>query len=73
MTLPNALKNAPPKKSLDISGLAESEARTWKDVWSAGHGVATIDDVASVRELVGRPAAEYRAACVAPVSPAAAR
>ncbi len=61
-----------PKKSPDMSGLADSEARTWKDIWSAGHGIATIHDVPSVGELVGRLAAEYRAACAVPASPAVA-
>ena len=61
-----------PKKSPDMSGLADSEARTWKDIWSAGHGIATIHDVPSVGELVGRLAADYRAACAVPASPALA-
>jgi nitronate monooxygenase len=52
-----------------LHGLAE-EARAWRDVWSAGHGVATIDDVPTVAELVERLVAEYRAACALPSSPA---
>lgn len=48
------------------------EAKAWRDVWSAGHGVATIHDVPSVRELCERLAAEYRAACGMPPSPALA-
>ena len=44
------------------------EAKAWRDVWSAGHGVATIDDVPPVAELVARLAAEYRAACALPAS-----
>jgi len=61
-----------PKKSLDMSGLADSEARTWRDIWSAGHGIATIHDVPAVAELVERLAGEYRAACAVPASPALA-
>jgi nitronate monooxygenase len=61
-----------PKKSPDMSGLSDATARTWKDIWSAGHGIATIHDVPSVAELVGRLAAEYRAACAVPASPALA-
>lgn len=61
-----------PKKSPDMSGLSDSEARTWKDIWSAGHGIATIHDVPSVAELAERLAAEYRAACAVPASPALA-
>ncbi|MGL1831994.1 NAD(P)H-dependent flavin oxidoreductase [Rhodocyclaceae bacterium SMB388] len=44
------------------------EARAWRDVWSAGHGVSTIHDVLPVAELVARLAAEYQAACALPVS-----
>src|SRR6478735_2363156 len=61
-----------PKKSPDLSGLADSEARTWRDIWSAGHGIATIHDVPSVADLAERLAAEYRAACAVPASPALA-
>jgi nitronate monooxygenase len=48
------------------------EAKAWRDVWSAGHGVATIHDAPPVRELCDRLAAEYRAACALPPSPALA-
>ncbi|WP_374264634.1 NAD(P)H-dependent flavin oxidoreductase [Zoogloea sp.] len=46
------------------------EAKAWKDVWSAGHGVATIHDAPPVAALCERLAAEYRAACALPPSPA---
>lgn len=61
----------PPKKP-DMSSLTNSEARLWKDLWSAGQGVATIHDLPSVAELVARIAADYRAACLLPPSPALA-
>ena len=48
------------------------EAKAWRDVWSAGHGVATIHDAPPVRELCERLAAEYRAACALPPSAALA-
>ncbi|MCB1889715.1 MAG: nitronate monooxygenase [Rhodocyclaceae bacterium] len=51
-----------------LKSLAD-EARAWRDIWSAGHGVATIDDAPPVAELVERLAAEYRTACALPVSP----
>ncbi|THF63005.1 nitronate monooxygenase [Pseudothauera nasutitermitis] len=54
-----------------LHGIAD-EARAWRDVWSAGHGVATIHDVVPVAELVDRLAAEYRSACALPPSPALA-
>ncbi|MFP4599607.1 MAG: NAD(P)H-dependent flavin oxidoreductase [Persicimonas sp.] len=39
------------------------EAKAWKTVWSAGHGVSAIDDVPAVAELVDRLDNEYRQAC----------
>jgi len=45
---------------MNMSG--EGEAKAWKDVWSAGHGVGTIHDIPSVAELCARLKAEYRAA-----------
>ncbi|MBX3644619.1 MAG: nitronate monooxygenase [Rubrivivax sp.] len=65
---PDAL---PPKRP-DMGSLADHEARLWKDLWSAGHGVATIDDVPTVQALVQRMADEYRAACALPRSAALA-
>lgn len=46
------------------------EAKAWRDVWSAGHGVATIHDAPAVRALCERLAEEYQAACALPPSPA---
>lgn len=48
------------------------EAKAWRDVWSAGHGVATIHDAPPVRELCDRLAAEYQLACALPPSSALA-
>ena len=48
------------------------EAKAWRDIWSAGHGVATIHDIPSTAELAARLAREYRAACAMPPSPACA-
>ena len=31
---------------------AQAEAKAWKTVWSAGHGVAAIHDVVSVKDLI---------------------
>lgn len=46
------------------------EARAWRDVWSAGQGVANIHDIPSVATLVERLVAEYREACGMPPSAA---
>jgi nitronate monooxygenase len=61
----------PPKKP-DMSGLADSDAKAWKDIWSAGHGVATIHDVPTIADLAQRIAREYRDACRIPISGAVA-
>ena len=39
-----------------------SKAKAWRDIWGAGQGVGTIDDVPSVADLVERMEAEYREA-----------
>lgn len=51
-------RNLPPKKDLDMAG----EAKAWRDIWSAGHGVAAIRDIPHVGELVARLEDEYKAA-----------
>lgn len=40
----------------------QSEAKAWKSVWSAGHGVAAIDDLPGAAELCDRLTAEYTVA-----------
>ena len=40
----------------------DSAAKAWRDIWSAGQGVGSIDEVLPARELVLRLEAEYRAA-----------
>lgn len=61
-----------PPKAPDMSSLTDADAKTWKDIWSAGHGIATIHDIPDVAGLVARIAAEYRAACGIGMSPALA-
>ena len=50
------------KKEEDFSKLSGEHAKAWKDIWSAGHGVAEIKDVPSVAELVNRLKSEYKSA-----------
>jgi nitronate monooxygenase len=52
--------NLPPHGGLTMSG--DREARAWKDVWSAGHGVGEIDDIPSTAELCARLTQEYKEA-----------
>lgn len=42
--------------------LQGGEIRAWRDIWSAGQGVAAIGDVPTVAELVARLEAEFEAA-----------
>ena len=44
-------------KELDA---AQAEAKAWKTIWSAGHGVTTIKDVLPVQELVTRLKSEFK-------------
>jgi len=37
-----------------------TEAKAWRDIWAAGHGVGAIDDLPHVGELVDRLAGEVR-------------
>ena len=48
--------NAAERDKRDAEG---SDAKRWKDIWSAGHSVSGVSDVPSVAELVERTAAEY--------------
>lgn len=38
------------------------EAKAWKNIWSAGHGVNTIHDVPRVEDLISRLESEYQSA-----------
>ena len=42
--------------------LMDSGAQAWKTIWTAGHGIAGVDDVPSARELCLRLAREFDAA-----------
>ncbi len=46
-------------KELDA---AKAEAKAWKTIWSAGQGVASIDDVMPVDELAAELSHDFRAA-----------
>jgi nitronate monooxygenase len=43
-----------------------AHVKPWANLWSAGHGVALIEDIPPVAELVERLRAEYEAACALP-------
>ena len=48
-------------KVMDFSKRDEAGAKAWKDIWSAGQGVGTIDEILPARALVLRLEDEYRA------------
>lgn len=50
-----------PKETIDFGEL-ESHGSAWKDIWSAGLGVADIDAVLSVAELVAQLKQDYGSA-----------
>jgi nitronate monooxygenase len=51
-----------PGTSREYRARDRAGATAWRDIWSAGQGVGTIDDVPTVADLVGRLADEYAAA-----------
>jgi nitronate monooxygenase len=55
---PAALRSA----SDIVAELQGGEIRAWRDIWSAGQGVAAIGDVPTVAELVARLEAEFEVA-----------
>lgn len=40
----------------------ETNAKAWKDIWSAGHGVGVIDRIESAADIINRLEIEYREA-----------
>ena len=38
----------------------DRKAKPWKDIWSAGQGVGSVEDVLPARELILRLESEYR-------------
>lgn len=50
------------KDSMNFGSGSPSEAKAWRDIWGAGQGVGSIDDIPAVGDLVERMAQEYQAA-----------
>ncbi len=46
-------------KAIDFSGDISAGKKAWKDVWSAGQGLGSIDRVSTVDEIVGQLECEY--------------
>ncbi|WP_312813759.1 nitronate monooxygenase [Brevundimonas sp.] len=49
-----------PEHKLDMG----EEAKAWKTIWSAGHGVGAIHDVLPTAKLIGRLTDEFSQACL---------
>jgi len=58
------VNNLPPPGAIDIAKAA-GDAKRWRDIWSAGQCVGSINEVLPIAELVDRLAAEYQSACEA--------
>ncbi len=54
--------NLPVKDKTAMSFGGSRDAKAWKDIWGAGQGVGTIDDVMPTAELIARLMQEYRSA-----------
>mgnify|MGYP001222854978 FL=1 len=50
------------KEKVDFSQMNQ-DTKAWRDIWSAGHGVGTIDKVDTAANIVAQLKEEYKAAC----------
>lgn len=50
------------KSSMNFGSGGNSDAKAWKDIWGAGQGTGSIDDVSSIATIVDRMEAEYNEA-----------
>jgi nitronate monooxygenase len=46
-------------RTMNFGTAGKQKAKAWRDIWSAGQGVGTIDDIPTVAELVDRMTTEY--------------
>ncbi len=60
------------KHKMNFGSGGNTKAKAWRDIWGAGQGVGSIDDIPSVAELVDRLELEYRAAAGRICGPSAA-
>lgn len=54
--------NLPERDKSAMNFGAASGAKAWKDIWGAGQGVGTIDEILPAAELIARMKEEYRTA-----------
>ncbi len=48
------------KNKMNFGSGGSSKAKAWRDIWSAGQGVGSVDDIPPVAALVDRMELEYR-------------
>ncbi|MFM0626812.1 nitronate monooxygenase family protein [Paraburkholderia xenovorans] len=58
---PEALPESAGAK-IDFSASEGQQIKAWRDIWGAGQGVGSVDEVESVSEIVAKLRAEYRGA-----------
>lgn len=54
--------NMPAAGAIDVLA-ASTDTRRWRDVWSAGQGVGSVNDILPIAAIVERLAREYEEAC----------
>jgi nitronate monooxygenase len=67
----NYLRASIENAGIDVNALTAKDrvdldlgsGNSWKEIWSAGHGVGGIHDVVSVKQLVDNLTTEYKQAC----------
>ena len=47
------------KKAMDFGSGGDSDKKAWRDIWSAGQGIGSIDEVLSTHQLVDRLELEF--------------
>ncbi len=62
---PESLVEAGGKPALKMFAPEANKPKAWKDIWSAGHGIGTIHEIAPVTEVVASLRQEYETACQA--------
>lgn len=54
--------NLKKRETVDVSHLEHSNAKAWKDIWSAGQGVSSIDRILPISQVVDELEEEYEQA-----------
>ena len=47
------------KKAMDFGSGGDSDKKAWRDIWSAGQGIGSLDEVLSTHQLVDRLELEF--------------